>query len=140
MRRWRTIIAGVPSPLASSPSPIPAHALQARAEYRELLEQNLLQVEQSVMRANGKKKPTKDALAEGSTAGGADDDEGAILKDQLGNEERLELEKRLEGVNKILADQYERARSLAEQSSSPNLGGRSFKDAVKSVIKVRERV
>ena len=119
---------------------IPAHALQARAEYRELLQQNLLQVEQSVMRANGKKKPTKDALAEGSTAGGADDEEGAMLKDQLGNEERLELEKRLEGVNKILADQYERARSLAEQSSSTNLGGRSFKDAVKSAIKVREWV
>ena len=63
---------------------------QARAEYRELLEQDLVNVENAVLIANGKKPKRKGSLTEAAD----DDDEGLLLKAQLTAIERSEVEVR----------------------------------------------
>jgi len=113
----------------------------ARIEYRQLLDLDLIHVKAAVLVATGKIKPQKKGSAmslertvtvatPSRGAGGSstvaledeDEDETSLLDVRLTDQERLDIEARLQKVDEALAERYQAA--LAEVASEKHRGGR----------------
>jgi len=109
---------------------------QARVEYRELMEHDLIHVKAAVLIANGKKKATAqrrgrftDQLARstsikpgfsGQTSEELEEEEAenSLLKEQLTDKQRQEIEACIERVDKVIAQRYKNAIDEAHAMST----------------------